>query len=279
MIYLGLMIFLTALYVFLIAPGRKPREKGAEFLGLNYAHRGLHTRDGSVPENSLAAFAAAADAGYAAELDVQITEDGYPAVFHDEALRRMTGDRRKLTDLNLEKLQKLRLVGTEEPVPLLEDVLKTVRGRVPLMVEIKYSKDPARAAGKTYEVMRDYDGLWCVESFDPRVLKWFRKHAPEVWRGQLVTRRKNMIGLVPSPLPFLLANVMFNFMGRPHFIAHSKGGTSISVRMCEFFGAAPMVWTVDDSDDRKWYEYRNLCVIFEYYTPLPRFRHKKGEKG
>ena len=123
-----LLVFLTALYVFLISPGWKPREKGADFLGLNYAHRGLHTRDSSIPENSLPAFRLAAEKGYAAELDVRLTADGIPVVFHDESLRRMTGDRRNLKDITLERLQDLKLLETQEKVPTLQEVLGVIEG-------------------------------------------------------------------------------------------------------------------------------------------------------
>ncbi len=277
MIVLIIIIILTGLYLFIIAPGYKPREKGAEFLGLNYAHRGLHTRNGSVPENSITAFLLAAEKGYAAELDIRLTADAVPVVFHDGALLRMTGDRRNIADIMFDSLSELRLLDTNESIPSLQDVLSAVEGRVPLLIEIKYDPKYRTVCEKTLEVMSSYNGPWCVESFDPRVLKWFRHHAPEIWRGQLVANRKRMKGLIPKPFPFLLANVVLNFISRPHFIAQEKGGTSISVRMCELLGAAPFVWTVEDTDDIGWYEYRNLSVIFQYYSPLPRFRKHKGE--
>ena len=77
---------LALLALFLLLPGHAPFAKKAPFSGWCYAHRGLHSPDKSVPENSLAAFAAAADAGYGMELDVQLSKDGEVVVFHDDTL-------------------------------------------------------------------------------------------------------------------------------------------------------------------------------------------------
>ena len=56
-----------------ILPGQKKRWK--DFLGWDYAHRGLHDNLWGIPENSLPAFQAAVDKGYGIELDVHITAD------------------------------------------------------------------------------------------------------------------------------------------------------------------------------------------------------------
>lgn len=73
--------------------GPRTRAQKAPFLYRNYAHRGLHTEDGTVPENSLPAFRAAAEAGYAVEMDVHLTADDQLVVFHDDTLERMCGVR------------------------------------------------------------------------------------------------------------------------------------------------------------------------------------------
>ena len=77
--------------LFLIAPGAATRRQKAPFYGLNFAHRGLHSRDKAVPENSLEAFRLAAEAGYGIELDVQLSKDGQVVVFHDNTLDRVCG--------------------------------------------------------------------------------------------------------------------------------------------------------------------------------------------
>ena len=54
------------------------------------AHRGLHDRAASRPENTLAAARAAVAGGFAIECDVQLSADGEAMVFHDAALGRLT---------------------------------------------------------------------------------------------------------------------------------------------------------------------------------------------
>ena len=274
-----LMILLTALYVFLIAPGKRPKEKSADFLGLSFAHRGLYTEDQSIPENSVSAFRNAVLEGYPIELDVQLSEDGEAVVFHDDSLRRMTGDRRSVKDLTLEKLKMLRLKETEESIPTLREALAAVGGKVPLLVELKHIDRKEQLCRAVMKAFEGYEGLWCVESFDPTILRWFKKHASHIVRGILVMPRKEFQETLKRPFPFLLSNVMANFLARPHFIAHGKGAQSISVRMSVFLGAAPFVWTLNDGDDSSWYMYRNLSVIFEHFRPKPRFRRRKGEKA
>ena len=62
-IVLAAVAVLALLALFLLWPARPSAEKTAPFYGRNYAHRGLHSRDKSVPENSLTAFRLAAEAG------------------------------------------------------------------------------------------------------------------------------------------------------------------------------------------------------------------------
>ena len=80
------LLLLCALYLFLIAPAKRPDDRALR--GWLYAHRGLHDGNRSVPENSLEAFRRAAEAGYGVELDVQLTRDGMLVVHHDASLKR-----------------------------------------------------------------------------------------------------------------------------------------------------------------------------------------------
>ena len=136
-ILLSTLIFLSLLYIFLISP-RLPRKSMRLFLthGKYYAHRGLHSE--TVPENSLPAFKLAVEHGYGMELDVQITADGVPVVFHDNTLSRMCGIDRGIHDYTLEELEQFALAGHEDiHIPTLASVLELVGGKVPLVVEIK----------------------------------------------------------------------------------------------------------------------------------------------
>jgi glycerophosphoryl diester phosphodiesterase len=172
---------------FLIAPGRSSKEKRAPFAGRNFAHRGLHRLDKSVPENSLPAFDAAARIGYGVELDVRITKDGELVVFHDDNTKRVCGVDGRVEDLTWPELCKLRLCGTEYGIPLLTEVLELLGRRCPVIIELKRGGRNRELCKKTYGIMKKSGGRYCVESFDPRIVGWFRHHAPEVLRGQLAS--------------------------------------------------------------------------------------------
>lgn len=196
-------------------------EKRALYDRWNYAHRGLHSGDGRVPENSLAAFRRAAEKGYGVELDVQLSKDGQVMVFHDDDLERMTGKKGKIWDFDTEELRTLRLAGSEEKIPLFTEVLEVLsEGTGPLIVEIKTGPRNDELCEKTYEILGQYPGVWCMESFNPFIVNWFRKNAPEAVRGQLVTDKPNYQGY-PGFLQTMLSRAGFSFLNKPHFIAYN----------------------------------------------------------
>ena len=136
-------------FAFLVAPGRATRAQKAPFLCRNYAHRGLHTEDGSVPENSLPAFRAAAEAGYAVEMDVHLTADDRLVVFHDDTLERMCGVQGVIDDFTLAELRALRLGKTDCVIPTFAEALEALGGRVPLLLEVKRGHDNRRLCALT----------------------------------------------------------------------------------------------------------------------------------
>ena len=105
---LGIAAAVTA-PLFLLAPGASSKRQRAPFWGVNFAHRGLHTRDKSVPENSMEAFRLAAEAGYGIELDVQLSKDGQVVVFHDDTLSRVCGVDGRVDEKTYEELRQLSL--------------------------------------------------------------------------------------------------------------------------------------------------------------------------
>jgi glycerophosphoryl diester phosphodiesterase len=250
--------------LFLIAPGRSSRKASAPFVGRNFAHRGLHTEDKSVPENSMAAFAAAAAAGYGIELDVQLSKDRQVVVFHDATLDRVCGVKSRVDEKTYDELHATSLCGTKETVPLFSDVLKCIDGRGPLIVELKTGKHNRELCRKTLALLKDYRGDVCIESFDPRIVRWFRFHAGKLIRGQLACRpsryeRKD----ASKKAAFLLGNCLLNFLGRPQFIAYEIGRKPLTVKLAERLGAMRFCWTSHDMKNEK----KNDAVIFELYTP------------
>ncbi|MDO5658233.1 MAG: glycerophosphodiester phosphodiesterase family protein [Paracoccus sp. (in: a-proteobacteria)] len=158
----------------------------ASFTTTPIAHRGLHGV--GVPENSMAAFRAAIEAGYGIELDVQPAGDGTPMVFHDEDLSRLTGADGLIAATSRDALAALRLFGTGEGVPTLAEVLELVAGRVPLLIEIK-DQDGALGpqigalAADVAAMVADYAGPVALMSFNPHMVAACRDAAPDVPRG------------------------------------------------------------------------------------------------
>lgn len=253
---------------FMIAPARQSKQKMKPFLGLNIAHRGLHTEDKSVPENSLAAFRAAVEAGYGLELDLQLSKDGQVVVLHDSSLERMCDEIGKVWDYTYEELSHMRLAGTEEKIPLFSEVLSLVNGRVPMIVELKSGHNNEELCRKSWNLLRTYPGVYCVESFDPRIVLWFRIHAPEVTRGQLACPYEYYDEDTSKAIRFLLSNCMGDFASRPHFIAYRVGKKPLPVKLAERLGAVSVCWTSHDPMNEKKYD----TVIFEFYRPALRYQ-------
>lgn len=267
---LAVCVGLLALVVYLIAPGRAERQRLAPFKGWNYAHRGLHSKDLSVPENSLAAFDAAATAGYGIELDVQLSADGQVVVFHDDTLDRVTGATGPVKGHTFAQLSGLKLHGTGETIPLFSQVLKTVAGRTPIIVELKSGKGSGELCQKTCQLLRQYTGVFCVESFDPTIVAWFRRHAPEFVRGQLANNYGDFKN-APPVLRFILSRCLGNCIARPHFIAWGPGPKNILVKLAERLGAMKIYWTAQPTQNTAALQADYDGVIFEFYTPEPRY--------
>lgn len=255
------------LVIFLIAPGRGAKETREKFYHLNIAHRGLHNKSKTVPENSMAAFEAAAVNGYAIELDIQLTKDEQVVVFHDGGLARVCGIDKNVDECTYEELQELSICGTDQKIPLFSDLLKLVNGRVPLLVELKNNYNNRLLCEKAVELLRGYNGVYCVESFTPFILGWFRKNAPGILRGQLSAPSQEFKGQIPFIQRFCLGNLLSNCIARPHFVSYFREKRSLTVKLCEAMGAMKFVWTVRGKDDYKHFESINDAVIFEMYKP------------
>lgn len=258
----------AALPVVFLAPGKAARSQKAPFIGLNCAHRGLHSEDRSVPENSLEAFRLAAEAGYGIELDVQLSRDGQVVVFHDDTLNRVCGVDKRVDELDYDELKALRLCGTEHTIPLFTEVLKLVDCRSNLIVELKGGRRNDELCEKTRDILDYYDGIFCVESFHPGIVRWFRKNAPDYLRGQLAMPMADYAKSLNPVLKFALCYGLTNLIARPQFIAYKIGPRPLSIRFAELLGAMRVGWTAHDPSAEK----GRHCVIFEFYTPWVRYR-------
>jgi glycerophosphoryl diester phosphodiesterase len=156
-----------------------------DFFHRPFAHRGLHDRAAGIIENSLPAIRAAAQAGYAIEIDVQPSRDATAMVFHDDMLDRLTAETGPIWDRDADALARIALTGGRGAlIASLADVLGAIAGRVPLVVEIKRQRaGPGALETSITEMLGAYHGPVAVMSFDPRVVAWFQRNAPHIARG------------------------------------------------------------------------------------------------
>ncbi len=252
LVVIGVLIFL---YFFAICPANG--KKAAAFDGKYIAHRGLHC--GVIKENTREAFEKAVKYGYGIELDIQLSSDKVPVINHDYTLKRVFGVDKEVSSLTV---RELRMIG----VPTLSEVLEIIDGKVPLVAEIKGESSDIEVCEKSAELLDNYDGIYCVESFNPMHLRWFKRNRPQVIRGQLSTafgKRDNKKGFLHQ----LLRHLLLNFLSRPHFIAYEYKYKSVSARLCALLGAHMVCWTPKSADDvnasKKYYR----TYIFEGYEP------------
>lgn len=260
----GITAGLMFLYLFLfLRPSRRSLQDG---LKCPYAHRGLHGN--GIPENSLPAFSAAVEDGYAIELDIQISRDGHVVVFHDASLLRMTGCDRELHELTLAELKELCLAKTEARIPTLAEVLELVAGRVPLLVEFKGADIRNGLCEAAAELLSGYKGLYCVESFNPLLLFKLRKCLPAARRGQLYSdfrREKREKGRKTTPVDWLLSILFFNFLAKPDFISLNRlDRGNLPLRIFSFLYPIPRFsWTTVGKKDTEEAKCHGEHPIFE----------------
>ncbi|NLK39308.1 MAG: glycerophosphodiester phosphodiesterase [Clostridiales bacterium] len=241
---------IVLLFMILIAPGKRMRRKKLSLPDFFYAHRGLF--NDRFPENSMGAFARAVSEGYGIELDVQLSADNEVVVFHDNTLTRACGIDKRVDELTLRELKALRLFGSEERIPELSEALKLVKGAVPLIIELKCpntSTVPPLCEAVS-KILESYHGEYCIESFNPMILVWYKRHRPQIIRGQLsdaFMRNKN----TRSVLYFILHNMLLNISARPDFIAynHQNFGAIAFRAISRFYRPALVAWTIRSQNE------------------------------
>lgn len=235
------------------------------------AHRGLH--DDIFPENSLSAFAAAIEKGYAIETDLQLTADGEIVVFHDEKMKRMTGRDLIINDCTYAEIKDISLLGgTNETIPTLEQLLSLVDGKVPLLIEIKTHDNIGGLEKKLVARLRRYKGEFAVQSFNPFIVRWFKKNAPEFVRGQLASFFDIEFGKGPRAWlqRRVLRNCMLNGICGAQFTSYDTKGIRRK-RLLRIKKKMPvLMWTVRTPDRLEACEGYFDNIIFEDFLPTLR---------
>lgn len=256
-------------YLFMINPRVGKDVDMSAFEETLIAHRGYFNNESDSPENSMAAFGKAVENGYGIELDVQLSKDHKLVVFHDNTLTRMCGAEKKVSDCTYEELQQYSLAKSEQKIPLFTEVLELVNGKVPLVVEVKPDGEYIEATKMMYEQIKDYKGIYCMESFHPMAVAWFKKHAPHVVRGQL-----SMDYFVEDPgrsliQKVMLSNLMLNWLARPQFIAYNhKQVNQKSYALCRKISRVKNVaWTIRSQEELEKAKEVFTVMIFDSFKP------------
>lgn len=217
-------------------------------LSRDFAHRGLW--GGDVPENSLAAAAAAITGGFGIECDVRLSRDGTVIVVHDADLRRLCSRPDRIADLSAADVAALRLGDGGEPVPRLSDLLRLIAGRVPLLIELKTDR-LAETVPLCLAVRRElegYAGPAAVMGFNPEVARWFARHAPRRVRGLVMTEQG---GRWPARRRNAITRRLAVRRARPDFLAYDiRFLPSALPAALRAAGLPVLTWTPRTADER-----------------------------
>ncbi|MEA5027047.1 hypothetical protein SDC9_124784 [bioreactor metagenome] len=264
MIFVSILLGLFLLYLFILMPRYTKKKNWEQLSTFNYAHRGLH--NDRLPENTLEAYQKAIDHGYGFEFDVQHTKDNILVVMHDFSLKRACGLDKLVSELTYDEIKELTVFGSEYHIPLFTDVLKLADGKVPLVIEIKQNSQDCTTCELVSKYLDSYHGSFCVESFHPSAVKWFRDHRPDWIRGQL-SADFSKDDTKSAWLSLLLENLCFNIMTRPDFVAYCVEDIhKFSFRIYrDLLKGNTALWTIRDQKTFTRYKSSHGVLIFENF--------------
>lgn len=218
---------------------------------LPVAHRAYHDRAARRPENSPAAVRAAIEAGYAIEIDVQLSRDGIAMVFHDEELDRLTAATGLLADRTAAELATIPLTDADDGIPTLAEILTLVGGRVPLLIELKdqtmvMGPTDGRLEAAVAADLAGYAGDVALMSFNPHCMINMAQLAPGIARG-ITTSAYDPGEWAPVPAEVCdrLREIPDYDSAGASFISH-EGRDLARPRVAELkaAGAAILCWTI-----------------------------------
>lgn len=243
------------------------------FLARPIAHRGYHDAAAGRIENSRSAFAAAMDAGYGIELDVQLSRDGVAMVFHDIDLDRLTDETGPVHDRDAATLQDIALTGGPDTLQTLPQVLRAINGTVPLLIEVKdqsgvMGDSDGRLEQATADALAGYAGPVAVMSFNPDMVDRFGRLAPGVPRGLVgAAWRQTDDPHVPVDTRARLAAIAdFDTVGAS-FLSYDRTDLDLPfVQLRKQQGVPILCWTVRSREQET--EARDLAdnITFEGYA-------------
>jgi glycerophosphoryl diester phosphodiesterase len=236
------------------------------------AHRGLHDRARGIVENMPGAALAAIEGNFAIECDIQLTADGEAMVHHDDALGRLAEGSGRLLDLTANALKEVRFKDTAERMMSLGDLCALVKGRVPILVEVKSHFDGDRKlVRRMAEVLGEYSGPVAGMSFDPEQVMAMREIMPNLPRG-IVAQSAYTEADWPEATPAQRKGMMHlrhSLTTRPHFVAYWVNDLPAPAPWIarHIFGLPLLTWTVRTSEQLARARRYADQMIFEGFRP------------
>lgn len=236
------------------------------------AHRGLHDRARGIVENMPGAALAAIEGNFAIECDVQLSADGEAMVHHDDALGRLTEGSGALLGLSSTALKEVQFKDTSERMMSLADLCILVRGRVPIIVEVKSHFDgDSRLVKRMAEVLASYPGPVAGMSFDPDQVVALREMLPKLPRG-IVAQRHYTEADWPQATPAQregMRHLKHALHTQPHFVAYWVNDLPAPAPWIarHLFGLPLLTWTVRTAEQRTRATRYADQMIFEGFQP------------
>ena len=238
-----------------------------------FAHRGYHSNFLNyqiIPENSLDAFRQAIKKNYSIEMDIHFTEDFKIIVFHDFFLGRLTTKAGFVFSKSLDYIKEAKL-SNDQTIPTLKEALNLINGRVPVLLEIKYSKHMKTNLEMfsivLQETLENYKGPVALMSFSTDLIKFIRKK-------NFFTRFP--IGLTTSFPKFEShGNMIKNnrieneiVSNKFQFISQDwRGIENTRIMRLKKLGIAILSWTITSEEIEKRLKGLVDNITFEHYEP------------
>ncbi len=219
------------------------------------AHRGVHI---DAPENTISAFKKAIKKNYIIEFDVHLLKDNTIIVFHDNNLKRMIGEEKRLKDCTYDDIKDLKLLDSDCHIPTLKEVLELVDSKVPIIVELKSDRKVGLLETELVKQLDNYKGKFCVKSFNPLSIIWFKKHRPNYIRGLLVSNKKRSISNL------ICRSKLSLFLSKPDFISCNYKLHN-NKKILKYMKKNPVIaWTIKDQKqlENNKNNFYNLIVDF-----------------
>ncbi|MCM5552443.1 glycerophosphodiester phosphodiesterase family protein [Pleomorphomonas sp. NRK KF1] len=237
------------------------------------AHRGLHDSKAGRIENTLSAFDAAARAGFPMEMDVHLSADGVVYVFHDDVLDRLTTGAGPVAGRTMAELKAIPMVGTDDRIPTLREVLDLVGGRTGLVIEIKsyFAERQRDLVEATARELATYGGPVVVESFDPRQIQDLAEIAPELPRGIVADDASSAKDY--NDYRFVrqdeLATLSHHSWSKFQFVSYwvKLLGNDVSRRVRDELALPITAWTIRKPEERQAASDFGAQLVFEGFDP------------